>query len=132
MGTQVSCEYNQHNEVFCDMFATKIIVDHERSHNQGSVKQFMGLPEDFNYFLYELDHACAEMLAGEDYESGYKHPSRRKRLDMMLTNPSVAKMFKCTARDNPCAEEKDIVDCNRTNILPKIKNEEIMRDLIGR
>ncbi len=132
-----SCVSNQHNEAFCDWFAGLILGDYLSEKSQGRSKEatnrstrtdktetnIIKAPEGFQYLIYTLDQACSEKFDTRGPVEN-SHPPRNKRLNLMLMNPAVAKIFSCIPPEPPpCllppTSQKHPIDCN-LELLPNI------------
>lgn len=102
-----ACEFTQGNEIFCDWFASQILeqmiqkdgalsnANPSASSTASSSPGVVKAPRGYEYLIFNLDEACAEEISGAPMITQGEHPSDRRRVDLMLNNPTVAEALGC-------------------------------------
>ena len=97
-----ACEFSQGNEIFCDWFAAQVLEQTIKkdppprpSPDRPLPEGVVAAPPGYEYLIYNLDEACAEEISGAPSISGSDHPSDRRRVDLILNNPTVAEALGC-------------------------------------
>lgn len=115
-----ACQFTQGNEIFCDWVASQILEQMIKKDaaaaaggssaqvaappskpkksapaNSAQDQNVVRAPKGYEYMIYNLDEACAEEMSGRPMETASEHPSDRRRVNLILNNPTVAEAMGC-------------------------------------